>query len=295
MDILVPHDGRSPFAELSIESGIRCNLSVRNLSEMDNFSSTDWDQFHSAYAHLSANPRQFELSCFKRYFYCLSFARLNKIDKFIMADTDIVYFPDFQKLFHLHQNSELPGLSLNIGDATTHPHFSPHSSLWDLSALAEFTQFLIETYKSPRSRDELHKLFGNNGVYPNQSSDMTLLYLWIKQSNRPWTDTSKPWDRVFCDHNISLNTQGGVKFFSILGTKVIAFRTGAAMCRFENGEKVSATSLHFQGQSKRLMKYAISRSTIKLQMGLILLTAARRAKSIAQMLGITAPSKVRSE
>ena len=74
---------------------------AQNLSEVFKnivrLKDSNFPLFDSVYKHMSYNAEYFERFCFYRYFSALKYATENKIDKFLMCDTDAIFlkFLDF--------------------------------------------------------------------------------------------------------------------------------------------------------------------------------------------------------
>lgn len=160
--------------------------------DMDQYSDEKYNEFKRVYVNLSMNDDIFELRCFERYFYVLEYSKKANIERFILCDSDVllfenldVFFDDKTKAFS-HTCSEPDGWAV-----------SPHCALWTMNDMESFTDFLIKYYSS--NKQILVDCFTKYKANHNKGGicDMTLLYLWLRDSNGKYFNTAEK----FSDQN----------------------------------------------------------------------------------------------
>jgi len=132
--------------------------------------------FDSVYRHMSYNAEYFERFCFYRYFSALKYATENKIDKFLMCDTDAIFLKslDFEKILGNDKCVACKPQDQNKNDDIV----CIHNSIWTKDGLEDFCNFLIETYNNNieilMPKWEWHVSTQTGGGI----CDMTLMYHW---------------------------------------------------------------------------------------------------------------------
>lgn len=154
--------------------------------DMDLLPSEKWAEFKSEYVNLSLNNAIFELRCFERYFYVREFCLRKRIDRFFLIDSDVLLFDNLNLFFQ-----DIRRAFSRTNRKTESWSVSPHCGLWSLKDIISFTDYMLEYYKTNVYvlKEKFEKFKQNNtkgGI-----CDMTLLYLWLKESNLPYQNTAE--------------------------------------------------------------------------------------------------------
>lgn len=110
---------------------------------------------------------------------------MENIDRFILCDSDVLLFENLDEYFKdkniafSHTCSEPDGWAV-----------SPHCDLWTMRDMESFTEFLIKFYA--HNKQILVDCFEKYKVNHNKGEicDMTLLYLWLQDSNKKYFNTA---------------------------------------------------------------------------------------------------------
>lgn len=142
----------------------------------------EYRDFESQYVHLSSAPIEFELLCFKRYFYLYAIAKQRGLTHFWMIDSDAIVLQDLSDI----TNNYLLANQFSAGFSTRHQDqfdwaSSPHTSFWTLEGLKDFLHFLRNLYTGETRKllDQKYEWHLQNNM-PGGICDMTALYLWQK-------------------------------------------------------------------------------------------------------------------
>jgi len=201
---------------------------------------------------MSVNPEPFELICIKRYFYCLDHAQKEGFDRFLILDTDFLAMAGLEDFVLRTCRADQVGISRGNPNSSRAPHYSPHCSLWTVAHLRDFVAWLPSYMQDSGA---LEARYGEDGQYPLQLSDMTLLWDWAQARNIDCKDLAAPSDGGCIDHNIMQSIQGNSVFRDFMGVK--ALRSTGEPARFvgslADDTPVTFFGLHFQGRAKRVM------------------------------------------
>lgn len=212
------------------------------------------------YVHLSSNPPEFELICFRRHFLLREYlVATPSCARFVLIDSDVLLFKGVGSYFEeLGATSSFAGSSI-APNGWNPSQISPHVSFWTRQSLADFTDFIIRTYSSDAGlaslraiNDEFLAAGRRGGV-----SDMTLLYLWAVSSGHT-RSCNEITASGAVDHNINIphnHTEYEYKMRG--GMKKLTYFKGQPYFTTVTGRKVKALALHFQGKSKVMMKHAL--------------------------------------
>lgn len=274
--VYIAHQGSKSYLYYCIKSAINANNNVVFIGDDSRISKilnsnaiynplviddVRFKKFCSNWINLSLNNYEFELGCFRRFFYIYEIAKHRGDFQFWMCDSDVLIFHDLEVMTEKIKNGNYEvALSTPKSDA---PYFwasSPHCSYWTLDSLSKFINFIELAYKEPRQElldkfryHDLHKI-------PGGVCDMTLLNLWIQNEKINALNLSA-YDScdLFIDHNIGSpsNFLDGANEFLIepfLRIKKIICHDGYPHVVEVTGKKLKVLSLHFQGGSKRYMR-----------------------------------------
>lgn len=214
-----------------------------------------YEKFLSLYEHYSVNSFGFEVSCFARYF---AIAEAHKSeDAFILSDSDIYLVNNLQ---HIREDTSLQGIFIGsegfYGEGSEH-QISPHFSFWNKALINSFTDYLLETYERNKQDHFLarHYEMQQEKIGRTAISDMTLLYMWVKEKGIPYLNSNAIGNSLGIDHNISaVYSENGV-YQSFGDRKAITLKGETVYCRSIDGRVQPMSVLHFQGEYKWVLKY----------------------------------------
>ncbi len=153
--VIFIHTGYQPYMEYTIKQAEKSNEMVYLLGDKSNehvaqhwvdiedFQSERYTRFRKIYKHMSTNPYEFEFYCFRRFFVTYEFAKKQGIEKFVMLDTDCFSFANFSELGFEEYDA---ALSMPKDQSNYLWTASPHGSLWSVTALENFLDYLFYEY-----------------------------------------------------------------------------------------------------------------------------------------------------
>jgi hypothetical protein len=218
-----------------------------------------YERFCESYVHRSTNTREFELACFKRFFYLAAWMRNTGRSRAILLDSDIVSCADL--------SSEVPEmLSSSCLAAYMRPTeqgemqwtASPHVSYWTIEGLESFIRFCVESSGNRALVEDLerkwnwHRKTGQLGGI----CDMTYLFLWGRdrsdvESLCPVRDERTLDFSINVPHN---DYRDEYRMFS--GVKSIRFRGGKALgFNRRLRREVQFLALHCQARNKSITAF----------------------------------------
>lgn len=212
-------------------------------------------EFEQNYVHMSSNSEFFELICFQRYFYVYQYMLMHDLEECVMIDSDALVF------------EKVTGALIAEGVQMASCWYErqkeyqwsvcPHFTYWTKDGLLDFLYFCIDAYKDDEKRkplEEKYKFHQDNHT-AGGICDMTLLYLWMKQTKLPVENFSTRTERVV-DYNINEARIDTVTYemWNRYGMKRIIFEHGTPhFVRAEDGKKVPVIMIHAWGGSKKFM------------------------------------------
>ncbi|MFR3995536.1 MAG: hypothetical protein ACLTZK_11970, partial [Turicibacter sp.] len=184
------HDGNQEYLQFAIKAAEKYNEKVVLLGTKKNkgmckvwydtekFDKSYYKQFENVYLHLSSNSKKFEITAFKKYFMLLEYLKQSGENTCILLDSDILTYVNFSEM-SLFLESEA-SVSKPMGQGQYDWVASGHTFFCTRKILEDFTNFLIQTYKTDigvlREKYTWHINYHVKGGI----CDMTLLYLWGK-------------------------------------------------------------------------------------------------------------------
>ena len=261
--VIFVHTGYQPYMEYTIHQAEKTNEVVYLLGDEKNkqvaqqwfgieeYQSDRYLRFKKIYKHMSSNPYNFEINCFRRFFVAYEFAKKNNIKKFIMLDTDCFSFANFSVLGFSEYDA---ALSMPKDQNNYLWTASPHGSMWSIEALENYLEFLFYEYSDNISeleeKWEYHKTHNIGGGI----CDMTLLYLWANRTDiYRILNTTQGYDKGVFDHFVSLSEGYEKNEYQVLkgiNIKKIKFEDNRAYFQKKNGEWIRTYTIHAQGKSK---------------------------------------------
>jgi hypothetical protein len=225
----------------------------------------EYQEFERQYVHLSSASREFELLCFKRYFYLYAIAKQRELHHFWMIDSDAIVLQDLSTIANdfLIPNHYCAGISTPRQSSFHEAGFwwacSPHTSFWTLEGLQDFLNFLSNLYTGEVRKllDQKYEWHLQNNM-PGGICDMTALFLWQRSKTNVYNLAKAHLDGLpFFDNN--LNEDGNVidhEFLmvsNVILKKVINKDNRYWVSKQADGQSIPAAALHFQGRAKACM------------------------------------------
>ena len=244
------HKGNSSFLQYAVSQARSCGYLPVIIGDQDakcEFAefhdiaefSTDIESFRSIYSHISANPFDYEIFCFERWFIIRNYMR--RFDGPIwVADHDVLVYEGLEELAATLESSPLLGATLN--------------SAWfmylkNVEKISEILDYFTSVYSNS---DTLETLSQRNAISGRAHlSDMHLLIELCNSKPNEYVDAAYRGTELGIDNNI--RAQNG--FASFYGHKKVTWRAKQPWIKSNNGKLTRFFCLHFQGPSKFLMQY----------------------------------------
>ncbi|QWE06923.1 hypothetical protein [Polynucleobacter sp. JS-JIR-5-A7] len=234
--------------------------------------SKEYLAFEKAYVHMSSNSQEFELLCFKRFFYLLQVVKSQKIKSFWMIDSDVMLLTNLSTFGQdvLIKNKYWAALSTPVqGDMDWAS--SPHVSFWTLEALSSFVTFLAGMYASLMiERLQTKYAYHMTTKIPGGICDMTALFLWQQENKGKIFNTARAHldGYQLFDHNINM---GGNYFPNefiknqLLDIKQISYANKTYFAKpVKSTALMPLSCLHFQGSSKKFIALFVKFKNVNL-------------------------------
>lgn len=218
----------------------------------------DYRHFGEVYTHASPNQLRYELFCFRRWFLLRELMHRQQYLLAFMADSDVMIYDQLA-----HSASRMIRQSClaayNSGaDCDWVNSASGHSSFWTREGIDQFCQFLLRIYSHPDYRPLLDTIRSQNHLVTNEAgiSDMTALYLFMKQQRGKILNLSKFRRGRAFDHNVGTATNYNLCEYALdHGIKRIVWLEQNTPVCFNKlcQQPVLMVTLHFQGPTKRVI------------------------------------------
>lgn len=273
--VIFIHTGYQSYMEHTIHQAEKTNKTVyllgdeknrfvaKNWVSIEEYQSERYLKFKKIYKHMSSNPYEFELNCFRRFFVTYEFVKKHNVEKFVMLDTDCFSFTDFTKLGFEEFDV---ALSMPKDQSNYTWTASPHGSVWTIKALELFLDFLFYEYTDNicelEEKWEFHKKHNINGGI----CDMTLLYLWVNSANNlKVLNTTQGYKGGVFDHFVSLSEGYEKNEYQLLKgimIKKMKFQNDVVYFQKSDGKLIQAYTIHAQGKSKIFINTIARRENI---------------------------------
>lgn len=186
-----------------------------------------------------------------------------------MADSDVMIYD------HLTQRANrLVGqhylAAYNVGtDCDWVNSASGHSSFWTRDGIDQFCQFLLDLYSHPDFQPLLDNIRSKGYLITSQMgiSDMTALYLFMKQQPRRILNLSKLKRSRAFDHNVGTATNYDHNEYALdpdIKHVVWIDQTKPVCFNKVRQQPVQMVTLHFQGSAKRFIHRHYTGQDLKL-------------------------------
>jgi len=215
-------------------------------------------EFAKKYQHFSSNPFDFELFCIQRWFILLDFVKINGLENFFYADSDVLIFSNLTSEWPKFSN-----FSFTLSEGS-----SGHNSFWNSpKILDDFCNFVMNIY-SQKDKIGYKNIvdFWKNYQLSNKAGgvcDMTLFRFYKERCPGIVGETAIIINDSTYDDNFSSGIQNGVRYkMSIFGTKKIYWKSDEPYGKDNFGKLIKFNTLHFQGDKKRYIGRAYQRKNI---------------------------------
>lgn len=200
--------------------------------------------FSKNYLHLSPNDRGFELFCFVRWFILRDFMLLNKLERAVYIDSDIMLY---DKLLDDWQAAA--GCDIAICGV------APPVMISNIYALDEFCRLLEESYGREEGRNALvqrYKDMRQSGIVGG-ICDMTFWEIMLQGRRDRVLDLSLP-DGNGNVYDSNLQLSHGFVMYD--GIKKITWKGGRPFGTRLDGSMVRFKGLHFHGEKERMRAFS---------------------------------------
>lgn len=228
---------------------------------INTFENTYIDIFRTHYIHMSTNPEYFELFCWIRWFYLLTYMKYYDVDSVLYLDSDVFLYSSIDDIRVAYSDLTFKCvLSIPLQDFNSlRWSASGHASYWTVDILEEFCRFIIASYCDQKYVAMYKRKWDWHLSHkqPGGVCDMTTLYLFWRENQDHITNfaTSHHGNVFDCNINVGANdildqyvTESGMKKVDFIDGQPFLYLTEEARGR----DRVHA--LHFQGAAKRHMR-----------------------------------------
>ena len=263
--------GNYPFLRSTVSQAARFNREVFLINNDRGHDCTDilekgriyaWDdidsekikKYNEVYKNITIYGEWFNYTSNYRYLVTEAFMRKMGFSHALQAEHDVMDFTDFSGLSHifdegykvaLHNPERKKGGNLDVWAG---------QALWSLEALSDFNDWCIDQYEN--HLEELKDRSRGN------ICDMSTNSLWMEDYVKEKGDgfvynLSEVRDGAVHDHNLCSKTETEkepFRFHEILRLKKWVMKDGLPFFIAEDGREIRALTMHFNGQSKGLMK-----------------------------------------
>lgn len=212
------HTGKQYYLKRTIKQAERCcervillgdesniNVASEGYNQFD-YLNEKWNQFVKVYKHMSPNPENYELACFRRYFVIYEFLKRNNLSSAVMVDSDEMLYVDLS-----NWNFEDYDAAMTMLPSEWKYDWSicPAVMYFTIDVLESLIDYMIYIYTSSVEifipKLEAHKKEGIHGGI----CDMTLVYLWYQnQKSFKVYDFYEDKYEGWFDSNIGLDDNG---------------------------------------------------------------------------------------
>lgn len=257
-------------------------------SHVNSITSEKWLRFYEVFENYSTYPDAWAKGIFHRFFLFEEYARRHNIQKFFVLDSDILVYAKLSDILNWGDYDFAAAMPKNqkLGNGIDNNFrctVNAGLSFWTLEALTDFTSFCIEVYASKKDMLVPKWQFHQKHHYPGGICEMTLLYLWIQNSNVRFLNiVEKRLNGKVFNSNINGDENylsGEYKCSIALDTKCLSFKKGEMLMCSVTGDSIPVYNLHFIGDSKMLMYdyYTYGKLTLKTYLQYALRNARRQA------------------
>jgi len=200
------------------------------------------NEFAKKFKNFSSNPHHFELICLQRWMVLEEFMKAKNISSCLYIDSDVLLFDDIQS-----DARRFSDFGMTVAGISGHTNF-----VNGLTTLPAFCGYIENSYTDENSIDILSQKYlkFKETHTAGGISDMTMFTEFREANPGKVLDIAEPLAAKIFD--ITITYTKGVR--SENGIKKIEWKAGIPFAETTENEKVELRSLHFQGESKSMMK-----------------------------------------
>lgn len=225
------------------------------VTQLDKLHSSMVTKFGNQYHHMSTNSRDYELFCWLRWFYLLSYMELENIPSAFYLDSDVLIFRSTDYL--LGNYSDTLNKCAFMIPQQSHSSYrwaaSGHISYWTQEALKEFCNFALDTFLQQEWLNMYRQKWSWDveNKKPGGICDMVALYLFWREYNTSITNLCEEYGDGTFDHNFNSASNFLEDEYELQnGHKAVNFLNGKPIF-FKAKKKIFAHAIHFQGMAKK--------------------------------------------
>jgi hypothetical protein len=268
------HKGEQQYLQSAINIALKKNrvIVIGNQSssfkernqQVQFFNELDLNQedstFRKVYKHMHSGEPEAQIICYTRWFAIKNLVKLENIDAFFHADSDLAILTNVQENY---EKLNFPELALSTQDNQQNFRFvaSGHSSYFTKNSIEKFCNFLLYSYNKD---SETYKKLVDKHSWHIQNNvgggvcDMTQLYLFSLTC--PTLSLTKVNNDSCFDDNINSPENYYVSEYKMQNNlKKIILDDNKFYFENLNGQKILANTIHCQGGSKNLL-FSIEKS-----------------------------------
>ncbi len=218
----------------------------------------DYRHFGEIYTHSSPNQIHYELFCFRRWFLLRELMHRHQYSLAFMADSDVMIYDQLARSAGRMIRQKCLAAYNSGADCDWVNSASGHSSFWTREGIDQFCQFLLRIYGHPDFRPLLDTIRSQKHLITSKVgiSDMTALYLFMKQQSGKILNLSKLKRSQAFDHNVGTATNYNLHEYVLDQEikRIVWLEQNTPVCLNKiRQQPVQMVTLHFQGPTKRFI------------------------------------------
>lgn len=274
--IIIYHEGNQDYLKTCIEHNLKFNKRIILIGDDTNKNfgaewydskdiiSSKWDEFEKVFENMSYYSDKFSLQICKRLFLINEFIEKNRIEEFILLDSDILAYINFSEYFH---NSEFDAAFCIPYENENNYIWTANIgiSYWNRKAINDLIEFYIHIYKYEKETLREKWEFHRQNKLPGGVSEMTICYLWAKHTQCKIANAAQKSKTGIFDYNLMSSEnylENEYVMDNILKIKKIKIIEEKPYFESKEGEYIKVLALHFLGPSKKYMKEFSEKSEI---------------------------------
>ena len=208
-------------------------------------------EFRRAYIHASTNGLEFERFCFERWFLLNSLVQQREWKRFVHADSDLMFYCTIESYFERLGDAVLA--CGRVGASSGHLML-----VQDPAMLSDLCSFMLKMYLDPDLFMDFFRIYRHHRSTGADGGlcDMSALTAFIEKNFTTHYELNRVVDGTIFDQSVTNPyTRDRIELFPIGPEgKAISREDNDLFFRDREGRSVRALTIHFQGQSKSLMR-----------------------------------------
>lgn len=220
--------------------------STANYKDVEHYDITKWDDFRDIYKHMSAQPYEYQLFCFQRWFIIRNFVKEKNFTKFLCLDSDVLLYCSVDDIFQQYEKYNLAICENGM----------PCYTYFKIETINKFCDYITSLYTNKESLNRLRKEIYEKNKFGGVS-DMSIFVLYKKEIDNNVMILDKPKNNCCFDTNLQISD--GYEMENRV--KKIYWKNNLPYGKLiENGEMIRFYALHLQGGCKHNMhKYFLDK------------------------------------